>query len=143
MLVNNAGYLETWYPVVETDPKEWWKTYEVNVRGIYYVSRACLPLLLKGDSKTVVNVTSRGAHMTYNGASGYQVTKLAVVRFTEFLCRDYAGQGLVAYSVHPGGVFTELGSNMPKHTHGCRWLLACPLLSLSEMIVGAKCLVVF
>ena len=118
ILVNNAGYLESFTPVKDSDPKEWWTTYEVNVRGVYYVTRACLPLLLRGGEKTVLNVTSAGANAIYDGASGYQVTKLAVVRFTEFLCREYASQGLIAYSVHPGGVLTELGLNMPKHAHG-------------------------
>ena len=51
------------------------------------------------------------------GASGYQTSKLALLRLTEFLAAEYADQGLLAYAIHPGGVLTELGSRMPAHTH--------------------------
>ena len=33
ILINNAGYLAPFTPMVKTDPNEWWKTWEVNVRG--------------------------------------------------------------------------------------------------------------
>jgi len=116
-LINNAGYLEEFIPIIDSDPSEWWKTWEVNVRGIYYVTKAFLPLLLKGGDKTVVNLSSIGAHGLRPGASGYQTTKLAVLKFTEFIMAEHTDQGVLAYSVHPGGVLTELASNMPKETH--------------------------
>jgi len=65
-----------------------------------------------------VNLSSVGAHHLRPGMSGYQISKLAVMRFAEFLCAEYAGQGVLAYSVHPGGVPTELALNMPKEVHG-------------------------
>ena len=36
ILVNNAGYLATWAKMAEGDPAEWWKTWEVNIKGKYY-----------------------------------------------------------------------------------------------------------
>ena len=72
VVVNNAGALETWRPIAESDPDEWWRTWDVNVRGVYEVTRQMLPLLLKSELKTVVNVASRGAHSAMRGASAYQ-----------------------------------------------------------------------
>lgn len=117
VLINNAGYLGDWLPIGETDPKGWWRNYEINIGGVYNVSRAFLPLLLKGKQKTIVNVTSAGAHGLTEGASGYQSSKFALLRFTEFLNVDYSDQGLVAYAVHPCGAATELGLNMPESMH--------------------------
>ncbi|MCJ1400677.1 hypothetical protein MMC11_003885 [Xylographa trunciseda] len=117
-LINNAGYLEVFTPIVDSDPDEWWKTWTVNVRGPYLVTRAFLPLMLKGGDKTIVNLSSVGAHATQPGASGYETTKLAVCRFTEFIVVEYGKQGVIAFAVHPGGVMTELASNMPKQSHG-------------------------
>ncbi|KAI9881749.1 MAG: hypothetical protein M1823_006540 [Watsoniomyces obsoletus] len=91
VLVNNAGYLEKWLPLAETDPEEWWRTWEVNLRGCYLMDRAFIPLLLKGGDKTIVTVTSAG------GLS--------------------KRRGLVAYCIHPGGVPTGLALNMPKSMH--------------------------
>ncbi|KAF9368461.1 hypothetical protein CPC16_005325 [Podila verticillata] len=118
ILVNNAGYLEEWKPVAETDPAEWWRSWEVNVKGLYLVTRAFLPLLLQGSQKTIINVSSVGALHTSRGASAYQTNKFAVLRFTEFLAVEYGDQGIVAIAIHPGGVLTELARNLPQDFHG-------------------------
>jgi len=119
ILINNAGYLETARLVADSDPDEYWSTWEINYRGVYWVTKAFLPLLLKTEDglKTIVNVSSLGAHGLRLGASGYQVSKFAILKFTEFLCAEYARQGVLAYSVHPGGVPTELAMNLPKEVH--------------------------
>ncbi|EED22355.1 oxidoreductase, short chain dehydrogenase/reductase family, putative [Talaromyces stipitatus ATCC 10500] len=115
ILINNAGYLEEWIPISESDPSEWWKTWEINMKGVYLVTRAILPLVLQSETKTIVNLSSVGAHMTANGASAYQTSKLAVIRFTEFIAAEYGEKGIVAFSIHPGGVFTELASKLPDY----------------------------
>ena len=33
ILINNAGYAAQWIPIAERDPDEWWKTWEVNIKG--------------------------------------------------------------------------------------------------------------
>ena len=71
ILVNNAGYLEPFVPVVESKVEEWWKVYEINVKGVYLPTRAFLPLMLKGGMKTILNTSSIGAHLIVPGASGY------------------------------------------------------------------------
>ena len=120
VLVNNAGYLENFTPLLGSDPAEWWRTWEVNVRGVYYATRVFLPLLLKGTGKTIINLSSIGGLDMFAGGSSYETTKLAVMRLTEFTCTEYASQGVVAYAVHPGAIMTELASNMPKETHGSK-----------------------
>lgn len=123
ILINNAGYLETARPVMDSDPDEYWKTWEINYRGVYWTTKAFLPLLLKTDDglKTIVNLSSVGAHGLRPGMGAYQTSKFAILRFTEFLCAEYARQGVVAYSVHPGGVPTELALNMPKETYASEY----------------------
>ncbi|KAL8640858.1 MAG: hypothetical protein Q9228_002260 [Teloschistes exilis] len=115
VLVNNAGYLDKFIPMVDSDPDEWWKTWETNIRGTYLMTRSFLPLLLKGSGKTILNVSSGGAHVVFPGASAYQTTKLAILRLSEFTNVDYGEQGIVAFSMHPGGVRTELTGGMPQH----------------------------
>jgi len=117
ILINNAGYLSEFKPLVETETEEWWRNWEVNVKGVYLVTRALLPLMLKGGQKEVINLSSVGALLVTPGASGYQGTKFALLRLTEHLLVDYADQGLLAYCVHPGGVKTELALNMPESLH--------------------------
>lgn len=92
ILINNAGYLAPFVPVAEGDEADWWRSWEVNVRGVYWVTKALLPLMLKRGDKTVVNLTSAGALVLTPGASAYQPSKLAVMRFTEYLMVDYIDQ---------------------------------------------------
>ncbi|KAG9252918.1 uncharacterized protein F5Z01DRAFT_743935 [Emericellopsis atlantica] len=117
ILINNAGYLEQWKPITESKPSEWWWTWEVNIKGTYLVAHYFVPLLLKSTTKTLINVTSGGAHVMFPGASGYQTSKFALCRLTEFIDKEYYQQGLIAISVHPGGIKTELAMNMPPDRH--------------------------
>ncbi|KAK3697720.1 hypothetical protein LTR37_017302 [Vermiconidia calcicola] len=117
ILVNNAGFLEEFRPVAESKVEEWWKVWEVNVKGVYLVARAFLPLLLKAGMKTILNTSSIGAHVIMPGASGYQIGKLAVLRFGEFLNAEYGDKGLHVIGIHPGGVSTELARGMPEAMH--------------------------
>lgn len=113
VLINNAGYLEEWKPIAESKPSEWWRTWEVNIKGTYLAAHYFLPMLLKSQTKTIINISSGGAHAIFPGASGYQTTKFALCRLTEFMDKEYRQQGLIAISVHPGAVKTELALNMP------------------------------
>ncbi|KAK6072885.1 short chain dehydrogenase reductase [Seiridium cupressi] len=120
VLINNAGYLETWKPVADSDPTDWWKTWDINIKGSYLCSKYFIPLLLKSDLKTNILTSSFGGINTYPGASAYQTTKFAVCRLAEFMNVEYGDKGLVCFAIHPGSVMTELGSNMPEDMH---WLL--------------------
>ncbi|KPM45831.1 hypothetical protein AK830_g687 [Neonectria ditissima] len=119
VLVNNAGYLEKRAKIAESDPEEWWKTWTVNVKGPYLVTRAFLPQILeKGGDKIIVNLGSIAAHLQAPGGSAYQTSKLAVQRFTEFLDADHGPDGVLTFTVHPGGVPTQMGLRLPKERHG-------------------------
>jgi NAD(P)-dependent dehydrogenase (short-subunit alcohol dehydrogenase family) len=104
VLINNAGYLEQWQPIAESNTEEWWRSWEINLKGTYLCSRYLIPLLLKSHTKTLINISSAGGHNTTPGASAYQTAKFTVCRLTEFADKEYYEQGLIALAVHPGGV---------------------------------------
>ncbi|KAF2683878.1 oxidoreductase-like protein [Lentithecium fluviatile CBS 122367] len=124
ILVNNAGYLAPLVGLPESDPDEWWKEWEVNVKGTYLVTRAFWKMLMASSHKVVINLTSIAAHMLLPHATAYGSSKLALIRFTESLDHDYgphssaADGGIVAHAVYPGSVRTELSQNMPSSLHG-------------------------
>lgn len=72
VLVNNAGILGQFGMVADSKPEEWWQVLDVNVRGPYLVTRAFVPLLLEGGgNKTIIYVTSVGAHLINPALSPY------------------------------------------------------------------------
>lgn len=134
ILMNNAGYLEPFVPITESKIATWWQTWEVNIKGVYLVTRALLPILIKTSDglKTILNTSSIGAQLVNPGASGYQTTKLAVTRLSEFIDIEYRPQGILCFSVHPGAVPTELALGMPTERHAV--LTDTPQLSADSMV---------
>jgi NAD(P)-dependent dehydrogenase (short-subunit alcohol dehydrogenase family) len=61
VLVNNAGYLSAFAGIPDSDPDEWWRDWEVNVKGLYLVTHAFWLLLLKSNLKLIINMASIGA----------------------------------------------------------------------------------
>lgn len=132
ILVNNAGYLSEFRRIGDSDPLEYWKTWETNVNGTYLCVRHFLPLLLASQLKIVINFTSVGAQVAFPTASSYQSTKFALCRFTEFLDVEYADQGLITFALHPGGVKTDLALGMPEWMH--KLLIDTPELAADTIV---------
>ncbi|KAK4499490.1 hypothetical protein PRZ48_010005 [Zasmidium cellare] len=108
VVINNAGVFGGRGLIAESDPEDWWWCMNVNLRGPYLITRACLPLLQTSTLKTLITVSSVGAHVVGPTLSAYQTSKLAVLRFTQFVAAEYAEQGIIAISVHPGNMLTEI-----------------------------------
>jgi NAD(P)-dependent dehydrogenase (short-subunit alcohol dehydrogenase family) len=122
----NAGYLDKWSKIGESDISTWWRSWEVNLKGSYYVARFCLPYLIESARKYsrkglsgghLILISSIGAQLLTPGASDYQTSKHAVNRLCEFINIDHGEDGIKCFAVHPGGVPTNLALKMPESIH--------------------------
>lgn len=111
IVINNAGILGGAGPLVDTDPHDWWQVFDVNVRGPYLVSRAFVPLLLRGGDKYLIQVASVAALLANPNRSAYQTSKVAVMRLTQLIDAEYAQQGLTTFCIHPGNCPTDIVGN--------------------------------
>lgn len=111
VVINNAGILGEYARIADSSPDAWWEVYNVNLRGPYLITRACLPLLLQSELKTLITVSSVGAVRVMPTISAYQSSKLAVTRLMEFVAAEYGEQGVIAFSVHPGNILTDIVRN--------------------------------
>lgn len=91
ILVDNADFMTEDSLTADSDPEAYWKTWDVNYCGNYLVTRAFLPLLLRTDEglKTIMCLNSVA------GASACASTKLALLRFIEFIMLEYAPEGVL------------------------------------------------
>lgn len=105
ILVNNAG-IGGVGTLLQTSPEQFDRIMQVNVRGVFNVTRAFLPALLERGSASLINLASVGGVVGIAERLAYCTSKFAVVGFTRCLALDHARQGLRANAICPGRVET-------------------------------------
>jgi 3-oxoacyl-[acyl-carrier protein] reductase len=102
-LVNNAGTTATWKvkDLDSLDMAEWDRTFAVNVRGTFQVTRAAVPLLRKGRDPAVVNTASIVGLRPGPQPLPYAASKAAVVNLTKTLAWNL-GPEIRVNAVAPG-----------------------------------------
>jgi NAD(P)-dependent dehydrogenase (short-subunit alcohol dehydrogenase family) len=118
----NAGYLDKWDKIGESDVSRWWRSWEVNLKGSYHVVRFAVPHLIESarsgkSGGHLILISSVGAQLLTPGASDYQTSKHAINRLCEFVNVDHGEDGVKCFAIHPGGVPTSLARNMPEEMH--------------------------
>ncbi|KAI9367398.1 3-oxoacyl-reductase [Aspergillus egyptiacus] len=103
-LFNCAGINPTDIPITETTDAYFTRLIDVNIRGTFNMSRACVPLLSRHSS--IVNVASSCGIRGYSGYTVYCATKHAIVGFTKALALELGPQGTRVNAVAPGPIDT-------------------------------------
>lgn len=107
ILVNNAGS-QLIAPVALSESERWIEDFRVNMFGVYYFCKACLPLLARSPNGQIVNVSSRMAKSPAAMNSAYSASKAAVNAFTVSLAAEAARDGIRVNAVCPAFVETKL-----------------------------------
>ncbi len=106
IVCNNAGAVFGVPSALHTyDEGAWLKTIDVNLHGVFRVSKALVPLMTEGGC--IVNVASRAAKVAplFNGA--YAVAKAGVVMLTRVMAKELAGAGIRVNAICPGVIQTD------------------------------------
>lgn len=107
VLVNNAG-INRRGDLLALDDRDWALTFDVNVHALFHLCRAALPHMITAGGGSVVNVASQWGLHPVPGHLAYNVSKAAVVSFTQNLARDHAAQGVRVNAVAPGEIYTPM-----------------------------------
>ncbi len=107
VLVNNAGF-NLFKNLRETEPTEWDRIMNVDLRGLYLITRAMLPLLDTAGESSIINIASVHAKLTISNIAAYAAAKGGVVALTRSLCQELGPKGIRVNSVSPGFVHTPL-----------------------------------
>ncbi|GAB7029337.1 SDR family NAD(P)-dependent oxidoreductase [Streptomyces sp. NPDC021749] len=113
VLVNNAGYGAR-DPVERSDPEDWDRMVDLNLRAVLRMSHAALPHLLRAAAAgprgvaDLVTVSSVAGRVPRKDNSVYSATKHAVCSFSEALRQEVTGRGVRVGLVEPGMTTTEM-----------------------------------
>src|SRR5262245_66549456 len=99
LLINNAGFLGAIGPLWEVGPDEWWRVWEVNVRGAMLCARAVLTGMVARRRGRIVNVSSASILGPIRAHSAYPVSKTALTRLTEHLAEDTREYGVAVFAI--------------------------------------------
>lgn len=115
-LVNNAGYSGRTLPLQDYAPAEWRQIVDVNLLGVYEVSRVAVPVLRRQGHGRVVNIASLAGKEGTPNFSAYSASKAGVIALTKSVGKELAQTGVLVNAIAPAAVRTALLDQMsPGH----------------------------
>jgi meso-butanediol dehydrogenase/(S,S)-butanediol dehydrogenase/diacetyl reductase len=107
VLVNNAGILHAGTAEQITEV-QWDETFNINVRGLWLLSRAALPYLRKAGGGSIINVASVLGINGVRNRAAYAASKGAVVLLTKCMAIDHGHENIRVNAICPSFVETDL-----------------------------------
>ncbi len=114
ILVNNAAFYGglTLGPFEEIHESDWDRSMNVNVKGVWMMSRAVTPVMRRQQSGRIINIASNVVFMGKPNFLHYVTSKGAVWALTNAMSRELAGTGITVNCVAPGYTTTPATRNM-------------------------------
>jgi len=107
VLVNNAG-VAIFKPIAETTYEEWRHVLSTNLDGAFLCTQACVPVMLKNDGGSVVNIASISGLRASTLRVAYGTSKAAIIHLTKQQAVELGAQGIRVNAIAPGPVETEM-----------------------------------
>lgn len=105
ILFNNAG-ISGIGKLHELDLQSWKKVFEVNVTGVFLVSRAVLPFMMGNKGGSIINMSSCIAEIGLANRAPYAASKGAILSLTKSMQVDYAPYHIRVNALMPGTIYT-------------------------------------
>jgi NAD(P)-dependent dehydrogenase (short-subunit alcohol dehydrogenase family) len=113
ILVNNAG-VGAFAPVHELSQEDWDRVIGTNLTGVFLVTRAVAPQMIRRRSGHVINISSLAGKNAFAGAAAYCASKWGLQGLTYCMAEDLRGYGIRVSVICPGTVQTEFSPHAGK-----------------------------
>ncbi|MBU0903730.1 MAG: 3-ketoacyl-ACP reductase [Planococcaceae bacterium] len=107
ILINNAG-IAKFGNFMDLEIDEWEKIIQVNLMGVYYVTRAVLPGMIEQKSGDIINISSSAGQKGAPITSAYSASKFGVLGITESLAMEVRKHNIRVTALTPSTVATDL-----------------------------------
>jgi len=120
-LVNAVGGYSGGTKLWEIDPRTFEQMFNLNLRSGFVLAHAVVPVMLKQQSGSIVNVASKAAFDHAAGAAAYAASKSAAVAMIDCLAEDLRGTGIRANSVLPSIIDTPANRKAMPNADFTKW----------------------
>ncbi len=107
ILVNNAGITQD-NLFMRMKPEQWSQVIDVNLNGVFYVTKAVIRTMVKQHSGRIINISSVVGFSGNPGQVNYSSTKSGLIGFTKSLSREVGTRGITVNAVAPGFINTAM-----------------------------------
>lgn len=135
ILFNNAGVMLPSMEVERMPIGDWKRTFEINIDGIFYVTKYAKPYLLQSKGSIINNASIAGLQYYAAGRSyAYSVSKAAVIQFSHQMAKNYGTDGIRVNCICPGIIDTPILGDRDRKIYAER----IPLGYVAQPIEVAK-----
>ena len=115
ILVNNAATNPYFGPAVEMEEAAWDKTFEVNLKGPFFMSQQAAKRMKQKGAGSIINVSSINGIIPMHGQSAYSITKAGLISMTQSLAKELGPEGIRVNALLPGLTDTKFASAMTEN----------------------------
>jgi len=110
ILVNNAGVVSQrrGLPFTNLDDEDWDFCYEVNLKGVFIVSKAIVPAMKEREAGKIVNIASIAGRQGVESIPHYAASKAGVISFTQALAKELGPFNINVNAICPGLLWTPM-----------------------------------
>ena len=106
VLLNAVGFVHHG-TILDCEEKDWDFSSNVNVKSMYFMCKAILPLMIKQNGGSIINISSCASSFKgFPNRFVYGTTKGAVIGLTKAIAADFVKQNIRCNSIAPGTVFS-------------------------------------
>jgi NAD(P)-dependent dehydrogenase (short-subunit alcohol dehydrogenase family) len=110
ILVNSAGIVGPNVPLWEAPLEKWRQTFDVNVHGLFHVTRAVIPGMIESGWGRIVNLASMAGKDGNPNLAAYSASKAAVIGLTKSLGKELAKTGVLVNAIAPAVIDTPMNA---------------------------------
>lgn len=138
ILFNNAG-VGAGSPAVDTSDEVWDRVNDINLRAVFRLTRAAIPLLIQSEAGRIINTASVMAEGTDYGLAAYCASKAGVVGLTRTLALELGRHGVTANAILPGAIHTGMtAASFANEDIAAVWAKKSPLKRLGQPVDVAR-----
>ena len=114
ILVNNAGITRDGL-LIRMKDSDWDEVLNINLKGVYLVTKAVAKLMVKQRAGRIINMTSVSGVTGNVGQANYAAAKAGVIGFTKTCAKELAARGITVNAIAPGFIETAMTDVLPEN----------------------------